>query len=104
VFPADRSSHSSTGAINITQLLATVRLPGLEEDDGVASKKEAALILGVVERTVDRILKARELPFVQISPRRVGILKSDARDYLRARRQWRPEQSTLREPAQSERV
>jgi hypothetical protein len=72
-------------------------LPG---DDQVLSKTELARQFDCSVRNVDRLIEAGELPIVQISPRRVGVLRSDARDYLRARRQWRPTKAgAQREPS-----
>jgi predicted DNA-binding transcriptional regulator AlpA len=61
-----------------------------DADERVCSMPEVARVFDCSVRSVQRIISANELPFVQISPRRVGILQSDVRAYLQARRQWRP--------------
>jgi predicted DNA-binding transcriptional regulator AlpA len=73
----------------------TEELPG---DDRVCSKPEVARLFACSVRSVDRLIADRELPFVQLSERRIGILQSDAREYLRARRQWRPAPGPSRDP------
>jgi excisionase family DNA binding protein len=61
----------------------------LEAEDIGLSKKETAQLFNCSERSVDRLVADGELPFVQVSPRRIIILRSDVREYLRTRRQWR---------------
>lgn len=57
--------------------------------DYLNSKAEIARKLKASTRTVDRIIEAHGLPFVQLSPRRIGVLQSDFEAFLRSRRQWR---------------
>lgn len=54
--------------------------------DLVLSKPQTAALLGVHVATVERLLKAGEIPYVQISISRIGILRADIDDYLQSRR------------------
>jgi hypothetical protein len=58
--------------------------------DYLNSKAEVARKLKASGRTVDRIIQAGELPFVQLSPRRIGVLQSDLEAFWLSRRRWRP--------------
>lgn len=69
--------------------------------DYLNDKSDAALKLGTSERNVDRLIRAGELPVVQISERRVGILQSDLEAFWRARRHVRGAPAAV-EAAQSE--
>lgn len=52
----------------------------------VLTKKQAAEILCMSVQTIDKLIKNNGLPKVQLSVRRIGIMKSDIDAYLTAQR------------------
>jgi predicted DNA-binding transcriptional regulator AlpA len=71
-------SNASTAAID-----AALNPPGV---DLVQPKHEAGRQLGISTRQVDRFIHDGELPVVELSPRRVGVLQSDIDAFKRLRR------------------
>jgi predicted DNA-binding transcriptional regulator AlpA len=82
--------HSSIDELN--GLLHTTTLPisgesaGAMDDLRVLTKSEAAQLAGVSEDTLDRMIRSGEgLRCVQLSPRRVGIVRRDFKAWLDSR-------------------
>jgi hypothetical protein len=61
----------------------------LSDDDAVSTVAYTARLLGVSEITLLRMRQREDrggLPFVQLSPGRIGYLRRDVRAFLEARR------------------
>jgi predicted DNA-binding transcriptional regulator AlpA len=86
-------SNASTAAID-----AALNPPGV---DLVQPKHEVGRQLGISTRQVDRFIHDGDLPIVELSPRRVGILQSDIDAFKRLRRIRRGAPAAV-EAAQSE--
>lgn len=54
--------------------------------DVVLTKNQAAAQLSVSIQTLDRLFKSGELPRIQITVRRVGVMQSDINRHLEKRR------------------
>ena len=52
----------------------------------VLSKMEAATQLSISVQTLDKMFKRGDLPRVQLTTRRVGVVQSDLNEYLENRR------------------
>ena len=52
----------------------------------VLSKMEAATQLSISVKTLDKMFKRGDLPRVQLTTRRVGVVQSDLNEYLEKRR------------------
>ncbi len=52
----------------------------------IYSKQQAASILGLCLRSVDRLIENRDIAIIQLSSRRVGIRADDLETYIAARR------------------
>jgi hypothetical protein len=64
-------------------------LPNFTIDDAVLTAADTARLLGVSKFTLLRMRQREDcdgLPFVQLSPGRIGYLRSDVRAYIAARR------------------
>ena len=54
--------------------------------DTVLTKNQAAAQLSVSIQTIDKMFKRGQLPRIQLTERRVGVLQSDINSYLENRR------------------